>query len=120
MLTCDAAVNRIYWYSESAFSGVPQHDPSEEKDDGGMELSSDKYVSISDIKAIRLGTEIDPTAERQSNSTSKRLSLSETLFGHYSSYNSGKDMPVYGTATLRRHCKLEDLSMCISLITSDR
>ena len=129
-LFCNPQVTVLMWQAETV------EDEEETKDV--------RFINISDIKSIRLGTEIDPiTTEtalqhalefgeiHQSDYiTVQEIKQKEGIVdkpgqkgGFLSSFFMGgkeKDVVLYGTAILRRSCKPEEMKLCISFILEDR
>lgn len=128
ILKCDPQVTRLYWLSEKE-----AQDP----------LDDSKFIEVSKIQEIRVGTDIDPATPEEalqqaaadgSLSTNKLMKIAQLkeslgmvkpaakpkgmfggLFG-----GGARDEILYGTAALRRTCKPEHLPLCISLIMPDR
>lgn len=118
-------------------------------EEGGGERET-RFINISDIKDIRLGTDIDPITsdsalqsayehgeiqrsdmdmvkearqrEGINNIPTDKSFYARKTGGFLSSFfvSKEKDVVLYGTPTLRRSCKEEDMKMCISLILEDR
>jgi hypothetical protein len=84
-----------------------------------------KTVKLSEVESIRLGTEVD--IEKSSNkpvrddaSDSGVVKKPSMLKRASMSFRMQESGILYGTATLRRTCKTEDMKLCISLIMPDR
>ncbi len=92
-----------------------------------------KKCVLSEVEAIRLGTDVDPATPKEvierfraenngSNPTpartmNRRASSRMSILG---GVGIDTDGILYGTAILRRTCKKDDMSMCISLILPNR
>jgi hypothetical protein len=92
-----------------------------------------KKCSLSEVEAIRLGTDVDPATPKEvlarvaaesqglasppSRTVSRRATSRMSILGGSSVENDGM---LFGTAILRRTCKKDDMAMCISLILPDR
>lgn len=86
-----------------------------------------KTLKLADVESIRLGTEIDPITSPEAlrsvnNDTSSDAGKKSNVMRRASlSFRGIGDSTVYyGTATLRRTCKIDDLKLCLSLIMPDR
>lgn len=85
-----------------------------------------KTLKLVDVESIRLGTEIDPVtspdAIRSMNETSSDAGKRPSVMRRASMSLRGlNDSTVYyGTPTLRRTCKFDDMRFCVSLIMPDR
>lgn len=85
-----------------------------------------KTLKLTDVESIRLGTEIDPVtspdAIRSMNETSSDAGKRPSVMRRASMSLRGlNDSTIYyGTPTLRRTCKFDDMRFCVSLIMPDR
>jgi hypothetical protein len=141
ILTCNKGVTELHWHSEHRDRGG--HDDDNDNDNS-------RLIKISNIIGLRLGTEIDPTtspAALEAASASgalhpsilfkvvkekERLEREEAASGgtHHQPQKSGKFFGsifekketglLYGSVTLRRNCKAEELPLCFSLILPNR
>jgi hypothetical protein len=104
-LQCDADVTKLFWQ------------PSE-----------GKAISVADIAEVRRGTDLDRAATSPAaiaayeskpaapSALTKKKSVRMSIL-----MTGAQDDEVYfGTANLRRHCKPENMHLCISLILPDR
>jgi hypothetical protein len=85
-----------------------------------------KTLKLTEVESIRLGTEIDPVtspdAIRSMNETSSDAGKRPSVMRRASMSLRGlNDSTIYyGTPTLRRTCKFDDMRFCVSLIMPDR
>jgi hypothetical protein len=93
-----------------------------------------KKCILSEVESIRLGTDIDPAtppgaiekmkADIAGNPGAPHRSLTRKASTRMSILGGGQTADpngvLFGTAILRRTCKYEDMSMCISLILPNR
>lgn len=88
-----------------------------------------KTLKLVEVESIRLGTDVDPitTAEAlrglqdnvsEASAKGKRMTLSRRA--SYTLRGKPDNSVYFGTATLRRTCKAEDMRFCLSLIMADR
>jgi hypothetical protein len=134
MLFCDPSTTTLFWASDDTKSGgMPTLDPS-------------KAIRLSDVLEVRAGTDLDPEtstadlnfaakagvqsaisllqkiehdlkAGKTIKSPDKKKTLVDSFFGSGKEKNTGL---LYATAILRKKAKLDDLPLCISLITEER
>ena len=127
---CDPHISVLMWQSEY------------EEEEEGKDV---RYINISDIRSVRLGTEIDPFTSENALQVAvdhgeieltevdklyeekKMLDKNDKCFqkpsgGFLSGLFTGKDKDtiLYGTPNLRRTCKPEEMRYCVSLILEDR
>ncbi len=89
-----------------------------------------KKCILSEVESIRLGTDIDPAtppeaiermkAEIAGNNGSKLKRRASTRMSILGGQGADSNGVLFGTPILRRTCKAEDMSMCISLILPNR
>lgn len=89
-----------------------------------------KTVTLSDVESIRLGTDVDPVTSAEAlralqedtsgeaSNKGKRMTLIRRA--SYTLRGKADDSLYFGTATLRRTCKTDDMRFCLSLIMADR
>jgi hypothetical protein len=82
------------------------------------EKNSDKSVFLDEVREIRLGLDLDPlTPAHLVPSPGSGSAASERAKRGLSKSKSGI---LYGTETLRRNCKVDDLALSFSLILPTR
>lgn len=117
--------------TSSGRSGAPKQRTLHCAPDGSLlywgDKSSYKSVFLDEVQAIRLGLDIDPLtpahlipapAPATGNSSSAAPPVPPNPKSKHKSL--AKSAILYGTETLRRNCKYEDLALCFSLILPTR